>query len=133
MTGGLIYKLTNFLMPIEEVEEQKTETKASKIRPALTVHSNTATELKMFIAVPRSFDDVQGFADHLNAKEAVIVNFEHVDKDTQQRIGDFLNGVCYTLSGAVQRLTETSMIYVPENVDISKELYAYAIPTYIKQ
>ena len=129
MTGGLIYKLTNFLMPVEEAEEHKTELP----RPNLTVHSSTATELKLLIAIPHSFDDVRDFADHLKAKEAIIVNFEHVDQDTRQRIGDFLNGVCYTLAGAVQKLTETSMIYVPENVDISKELYAYAIPTYIKQ
>lgn len=131
MTGGLIHKLTNFLMPIEEAETQVTE--ARQARPNLTVHSNVGTELKMFIAVPRSFDDAKLIADRLKAKEAIIVNYEHVDQATQQRIGDFLNGVCYILAGAVQRITDTSMIYVPENVDINKELYAYSIPTYIKQ
>jgi cell division inhibitor SepF len=131
MTGGLIHKLTNFLMPIEEAESQVA--KVRQARPNLTVHSNAGGELKMFIAVPRSFDDAKMIADRLKAKEAIIVNYEQVDQATQQRIGDFLNGVCYILSGAVQRITDNSMIYVPENVDINKELYAYSIPTYIKQ
>jgi len=131
MTGGLIHKLTNFLMPIEEAETETTEN--IRVKPNLTVHSNTNTELKVLIASPRTFDDAKKYADHLKAKETVIVNYEHVDVETQQRIGDFLNGVCYIMLGSVQRISENSMIYVPENVDIHKELYAYSIPTYVKQ
>ncbi|MEG6584600.1 cell division protein SepF [Dendrosporobacter sp. 1207_IL3150] len=132
MTVGLIHKLTNFLMPIEEEADSKSLGN-SAARPNFTVHSNAADELKLFIAVPRNFDDAKGFADRLKAKEAIIVNYEHVDQATQQRIGDFLNGVCYITAGAVQRISDNSIIYVPENVDINKELYAYSIPTYIKQ
>lgn len=131
MTGGLIHKLTNFLMPIEETEVQASENLLA--RPNLTVHSNAATDLKLFIATPKSFDDAKILADRLKAKEAIIVNYEHVDQATQQRIGDFLNGVCYILIGAVQRISDHSILYVPEHVDINKELYAYSIPTYIKQ
>lgn len=131
MTGGLIHKLTNFLMPIEEAEVRKTD--SLRTRPSLTVHSNSAVELKVFVAIPHSFDDVRDFADRLRAKEAVIVNYEYVDQENRQRIADFLNGVCYILEGSVQRISDDSMLYAPENVDISKELYAYSIPTYIKQ
>lgn len=43
-----------------------------------------------------------------------------------------MNGVCYVLSGNVQRIADSVFIYTPPNVDIDKELYAYSVPAYVK-
>lgn len=127
---GLIDRLTNFLMPVEEESLPPEHISVSDRRASLKVHSPSA--LKVFVAAPQTFDDVRVCADCLKAHVAVLLNFEDVDTVTQQRIADFLNGVCAITDGTNQRVSETVMLYVPANVDVSKELYAYSVPTYTK-
>lgn len=130
MTFGLIDKLTNFLMPVEETEPPEHNGPSDR-RASLKVHYPAA--LKVYIATPQTFDDVRACADCLKAHVAVLINFEDVDSVTQQRIGDFLNGVCVVTEGTTQRVSDTVTLYVPINVDVNKELYAYSVPTYVKR
>ena len=139
MALGLIDKLTNFLMPIEEVADIGREQVVSELSAAqsrktvnLRVHTQETAGLKVLIAAPTQYEDVTIYADNLKARVSVVVNFEHVDGDLQRAIVDFLNGVCYIIKGNVQRVSDEILMYVPENVDISKELYAFSIPTYTK-
>jgi cell division inhibitor SepF len=130
MTLGLIDKLTNFLMPIEEESLQPEEPVINDKRAQLRVHSQAG--LKVYIVKPKSFDDVKVCSDCLKTNVTVLVNYEEVDDSTQQRIADFLLGVCYVISGTSQHVSETVILYVPPNVDINKELYSCSVPTYIK-
>ena len=103
LASGLIDKLTNFLMPVEEAEMPAIEQHvgASDRRAQFKVHSQAA--LKVYIAAPQAFDDVKICADCLKANVAVLINYESVDANTQQRIADFLNGVCFVIGGDSQR------------------------------
>ncbi|MDT8900559.1 cell division protein SepF [Anaeroselena agilis] len=132
MASGLIDKLTNFLMPVEE-ETQPAEAPpvAGERRAQLRVHSPAA--LKVFIASPVEFDDVKLCADYLKANVAVLINLEAVDDAVKQRIGDFLDGLLVITGGASQRVSDSVFVYVPANVDINKEMYAYSVPTYVKR
>lgn len=131
MAQSLIDKLTNFLMPIDN-SEGTPETAATQERKThLRVHTPAA--LRVYVASPVSFDDVRYYADYLKSNTAVIVNFDQVDAVTQERIGDFLNGVLYVFNGSAQRVSDTVHMYLPANVDVNKELYAYSIPTYIRR
>lgn len=133
MALSLIDKLTNFLMPPEVVTPPSEEPVVEQNRKAaarLQLHKNA--ELKFFIASPGKYSDVLSCADRLKADEAVLVNLEAVDSDTQQSISDYLNGVCYIIGGDVQRVSEFMMLYVPAKAEISKQLSAYSIPTYVK-
>lgn len=144
-SSSLLDKIANVLMPEEDVEEPvesvkeepkepiKPQTTEKPERPFLTVHTNKVPELKILVFEPTTFDQANIIADHLKAKEAVIVNYSYVDRAEQQRLCDFVNGVCYVMEGAVQRISDYNVLYVPANVDISKELYAYSIPTYAKR
>ena len=125
MSSGLIDKLTNFLAPVENEESSGPESAAER-RSALRVHSPAA--LKVYIGIPQSFDDVRLYADHLANGVAVVINFEDVDGPVKQRIADFLNGVSYVTGGTCQRVAEQVQLFVPGNVDVSKELYAFATP-----
>ncbi len=127
----LIDKLTNFLMPVEEETVPTEHISPSDRRASLKVHSPAA--LKVFIAAPQAFDDVRVCADCLKAHVAVLINFEDVDNVTQQRIGDFLNGVCVVTDGTSQRVSDTVVLYVPSSVDVNKEMYAYSVPAYNKR
>lgn len=128
---GLIDKLTNFLMPVEEAPPTQEMPAIPDRKTQLRVHTPAA--LKVYIASPGSFDDVRLCADYLKANVAVLINYENADEDTQQRISDFLNGVSFVINGTSQQVSETVVLYVPANVDVSKELYAYSLPTYIKK
>lgn len=90
----------------------------SSVRSHLSVHANKAAGIKIFVFKINAFDEVKSVADALKQKRAAIVNYEKVDTETQKRICDFINGVCYVLNGEVKRISTTMVLYAPENVII---------------
>lgn len=134
---SLIDKLTNYLMPLEEVAMQGnvvSEMDAARARRSmnLQIHNNESTSLKVVVASPATYDDVCLYANHLKENIAVVINFTNVEIDMQHAIKDFMNGVCYVVAGNVQRIADSVFIYTPGHVDIEKELYAYSVPAYSK-
>lgn len=133
----MIDKLTNYLMPMEEVAKKGQpvpENNAPHGRKPLNlyVHSNQPTTLKVLIVSPAKLDDVHVYANHLKENITVVVNLTGVDLTMQQAIKDFMNGVCYVLDCNVQRIADCVFIYAPANIEIDKQLFAYSVPTYIK-
>jgi cell division inhibitor SepF len=138
-------KLTNILMPMEEViEEELVEEKpvarkeeaafserkvvngtnafytpAVSSRPQLTVHVTKTPELKIQVYVPSKFDQVMEIADDLKNNKAVIVNYERVTTEEQRRICDFINGACYVIDGAAKRISAAMVLYVPNGVSVA--------------
>lgn len=135
MALGLIDRLTNFLMPVEdEFAHEASVVMPERRTPLREVRSHSQQPaLKVFIATPSEFDDVRMCADYLKSNVAVLINYEKVDNCEQQRIVDFLSGVCLVTGGGNQRVSDTVVLYAPVYVDINKELYAYSIPTYVKR
>jgi len=134
---SLLDKLTNYLMPLEEVATQGnvvSEMDAARARRSmnLQIHTSESTSLKMVVASPATYDDVCVYANHLKENVAVVINFTDVAIDMQHAIKDFMNGVCYVVAGNVQRIADSVFIYTPGHVDIEKELYAYSVPAYSK-
>lgn len=134
--AGLIDRITNILMPEEEIEEikEEREPKAPAVaeRPVLKVHTNHIPELKVKVYIPEAYAQVNVIADALRSKAAAVVNYEKLDLDEQKRICDFLNGVTYILDGSVQRISDNMVLYTAANVEISKELCSYSVPPYVK-
>ena len=60
-------------------------------------------------------------------KFAVIVNYELVERAEQQRISDFVNGVCYVTDGRVEQISERIILYMPEGVDAEAAIAGYAM------
>lgn len=131
MANGLIDKLTNFLMPMEETV--MTEIAIAKERKAHLRLQHVQSAMKVYVGSPMKFDDVKVLADYLKIDTAVIVNFEFVDEQVQQRINDFLGGLCFVTGSATERVSENVLVYVPANVEINKELYSFSVPTYSKR
>ncbi|SMC75724.1 cell division protein SepF [Sporomusa malonica] len=142
MALGLIDKITNFLIPVDEevTAPDKAELPAAKEaaaqdnerRPKLKVHSQSAGNLKVIVDLPTDFDDVQAYADYLRNSVAVVVNYQQVDIATQQRMSDFLNGVCYVLGGSVQLISEQVVLYAYANIEVDKKIFSYSVPTYVR-
>lgn len=53
---------------------------------------------------PRNFNQAQEIADHFKEGVPVIVNLEGADREMARRIIDFASGMCYALSGTMEKV-----------------------------
>ena len=53
---------------------------------------------------PRSFNEAQAIADHFKDGVPVIVNLEGADREMARRVIDFASGMCYALSGTMEKV-----------------------------
>lgn len=91
---------------------------AQQTRPQLTVHETRVPSLDVKIHMPANFDHVPKIADDLRAGQAVLVNYERIEREEQRRICDFVNGVCFIMNGEVRRVSDTMVLYVPAGVNV---------------
>lgn len=82
------------------------------------VNLSNASQLKLVVMQPTSFDDAQDVCDHLKEKKPVVINLEYADKETARRLIDFLSGAVYGVDGHIQKVSPTIFLIVPFNVDI---------------
>lgn len=95
----------------------ETKTEAPKTAPK---SMGNAIELK--VVRPESFNAVGQIADYLLNHCTVVLNLEATNKDTAQRIVDFLNGVAYAIDGQIKSVTNSTYIITPNNVSVSGEM-----------
>ncbi|MDD5603579.1 MAG: cell division protein SepF [Eubacteriales bacterium] len=82
------------------------------------VNLKTQALMRVVVVNPVKFDEAQEICDHLKDNRTVIVNLETVDKETAQRIVDFLGGSVYALDGNIQKVSASIFLIAPVNVDI---------------
>lgn len=82
------------------------------------VSINTTARLQVVIKRPTHFDEVSDIAEHLKAKNTVVLNLENAPKDTARRILDFLSGAAYISEGAIDRIAANTFIITPITVDL---------------
>lgn len=102
---------------IQEEEEFEVEQKKAHI-----IGLPTAKQLKVIVIEPTIFEEAQKVSDHLKSRKQVIVNLEHTDRDTAQRVVDFLSGVTYALNGGMQKVGNNIFLFTPNNVIITGEV-----------
>ncbi len=85
------------------------------------VNIHSASQFKVVVTQPETFDDAQDVCDHLKNKKPVIVNLEELDKELAQRIIDFLSGAVYALDGNIQKVSSGIFVIAPNNVDIMSD------------
>lgn len=73
---------------------------------------------KMILVEPRAYSESQTIADHLKAKNSVVVNFKRVTTDQSKRIIDFLSGTLYAINGDLQKIGEGIYLCTPKNIDV---------------
>jgi cell division inhibitor SepF len=107
----------------EYVEEQSQgEGGGEDKRRGKLVNLNTARQVRLTIAEPLTFDEVQRIADELKSRHAVIVNLESTDSVVSKRIIDFVSGLVYGLDGNMQKICEGIFLVTPSNVHISQSV-----------
>ena len=121
---GKFSKLLNAIgIPAEEYEEADEMAFESEPAPAAAkkgkvVNLTDSTQFNVVVIQPENFDEAKEIADHLKSRKPVVINLELLDKDTAQKIFDFLNGAIYALGGNVQKVATNIYLIAPHNVGI---------------
>ncbi len=68
---------------------------------------------------PRTFDAVQEMVDQLKDRGPVIVQLDQTDRESAQRIVNFLSGALYALDGAMYLIGPGVYLFVPGGVQVS--------------
>lgn len=133
----LMNKMLNFIgVPSDEDEEEEKEfvmrsaqprhldrTKSnvsviSDTKRGKVVDIHTTTQFKVVVLNARKFEDVMDIADHLKAKQPVVINMEELDQALARRMIDFLSGVVYSADGGIQKISKDIMLVTPYTVEI---------------
>lgn len=85
---------------------------------------NTATRksMEMVLIKAKAYDDMQGIANNIKARKVVIVNFEDMDKETAQRMVDFLSGAVFALDGMPKKVSGSTFLFSSSQVDLEGQI-----------
>ena len=101
----------------EEPSRRTTYTSAGSNR-VVNINSRAGAQVRAF--QPISFgSEISTVADELNSKNIVILHLEKTDKAESRRILDFLSGVAYANEGKIKRVSTSTYIITPYNVEYS--------------
>ena len=70
---------------------------------------------------PRRFEDAQEVADRFRAGQSVIMNLEGLERETFRRLVDFASGLCYGLSGSMEKVATGVYLLKPASVRAREE------------
>ena len=125
---GLVDKIKNFVAPEEEEDEEvleyddeEVETISQYEAPKSQV-KKVASDTKMVLFEPRSFDEAEEIARHLKSRRAAVVNLHKLQRDYAQRTIDFLTGVVVALDGSIQKIGHNVLLCTPKNVGVDGEI-----------
>lgn len=87
-----------------------------------TGSDNSNKSGKMILVEPRAYSESQEIADHLKARNSVVVNFKRVTTDQTKRIIDFLSGTLYAINGDLQKIGDGIYLCTPKNIDVQGKI-----------
>jgi cell division inhibitor SepF len=94
---------------------------SARPRTAVVRPIQPAASVKPYVVEPTSFNEAQEVADKFKSEVPVIVNLQNVDRDLARRLIDFASGVCYGLSGQMERVANHVYLLTPMNVEVSAD------------
>ena len=87
--------------------------------PIVANSGDDAGNIELKVVRPEKYEDVVGIAEHLLSHRTVVLNLETANKEVCRRMIDFLSGVAYSIRGQIRRVTTSTYIITPNNVDVS--------------
>ncbi|SHI59879.1 cell division protein SepF [Desulfofundulus thermosubterraneus] len=114
--------------PLEEEERERfrEEDSVPQVKRKGQVFSlHTQRQVRVIVAEPRAFEDVQSIAEHLKNRRPVVVNLERAESELARRVVDFVSGATYALNGSMQKVGNGIFLFVPSNMDIAGDIKEY--------
>ena len=82
----------------------------------------TSNKVQLILVRPESFNDAPTIAANMRNKKAVVLNLEGVEKNLARRIVDFLSGCAYALDGSVKKVSQSTYVFCPVNMEVLGDL-----------
>ena len=82
----------------------------------------SSNKVQLVLVRPESFNDAPTIAANMRAKKAVVLNLEGVEKNLARRIVDFLSGCGYALDGSVKKVSQSTYVFCPQNMEVLGDL-----------
>ena len=79
-------------------------------------------QIKMKIAKPTNFDQVDEIIVELKNKNSVVINLEYVSKDVARRIVDVVSGAIKAIDGHIEKVSNSIFVVAPFNYNIVNEM-----------
>ena len=115
--GGMSNTADSSVTSMGGVRYEAYSTENPSVRPSLAVVKTPSINVKIY--APSNYDEqVKSIGDDLMKRNAIVVNYESVENDIQQRIGDFILGVVYANKGKVEMISNKIVLYVPDGFDV---------------
>ena len=67
---------------------------------------------------PKKFEDCKKIASYIKQDKTVTLNLEHLDKETAQRIIDFLSGAMSIKEAKLIEISRSVYVSVPKNINV---------------
>ena len=83
---------------------------------------NTSNKIQLVLVRPESFNDAPTIAANMRARKAVVLNLEGVDKNLAGRVVDFLSGCGYAMDGTVKKVSQSTYVFCPQNMEVLGDL-----------
>ena len=140
---GVWNKMTSVFFQEEEDDDEVMETEAKKeqepqekdvwqepdLRKAkktqivsIPNHTMPKKSMEMVLVKAKSYDDMQSIAKNIKDRKVVIVNFEDMDKETAQRMVDFLSGAVFGLDGMPKKVSGSTFLFSSSQVDLEGQI-----------
>jgi cell division inhibitor SepF len=71
--------------------------------------------------LPSSFSDAQEIGDYFKDGQPVILNLEDAERELSRRLIDFASGLCYALTGHMEKIGKHMYLLTPADVEVSAE------------
>lgn len=99
----------------EEGGRRNSGTQGNKV-----VNIHATAQLQVVLFKPENFgEETRAVADELLKMHTVVLNLEDTKKEISRRIIDFLSGVAYANGGKIKRVSTSTYIITPYNVDLT--------------
>lgn len=109
--------------PMDEIPAVtiRARTPGSGAGAASAVRSVSAAPAKPQVVEPREFEHAKEIGDRFRDGQPVIMNLQSADRELSRRLIDFASGLCYGLSGHMERVAQQVYLLTPANVEVSPE------------
>jgi cell division inhibitor SepF len=103
--------------PVRRIDDSGVNVRPAGVPRSATVRTVGGPSAEPVTVSPRTYNDAQEIADHFKLGQPVIINLEGVDAGVSRRIVDFASGMCYALSGGMERIAQGVYLVKPSSHD----------------
>ncbi len=104
---------------LDEIQDESESSVSAGQRASGGISSSTALEMK--VCRPSKFEEGPEIATHLLNNKTVVLNLEDANRDTIIRLIDFLFGVTFAIEGKLKKVSTSTYIITPKNVEVDGE------------